>query len=267
MAKMISANGIQSQSRDRSQELEALQSTVEELRQNRSSEWAWENYKDTIWKLAFNMRAQHVLEIGGGRWPLFSTEEITRTGIRYVVNDISDSELALAPSQFDKACFDISRPIGEDHKYLIGTVDLIFSQMVFEHVPDAMQAYRSIYALLAPGGVCLNFHPVLYSIPFVINWLAPEMVSSQLLRVFHPNRRPDEVPKHPARYDLCVISESTRNRLSGIGYRRVWQVPFWHHGYFIKIPVINQLDHAAAAFADRHNWTRFASFSYTLLAK
>jgi hypothetical protein len=150
---------------------------------------------------------------------------------------------------------------------LLGTVDLMFSQMVFEHVSDAVRAYQNVHALLAPGGVCLNFHPVLYSAPFVVNWLLPEALSSRILRLFDPKRRPDEVPKHPARYDLCVIRKSIRNRLSAIGYRRVWQVPFWYHDYFMRIPGIYQLDHAAAAMADRNNWTGFASFSYTLVAK
>ena len=248
-------------------DLEPLLGFIDELHQKRSSDWAWNHYKDTIRELALLIKARRVLEIGGGRWPLFSTEEIKDIGVSYVVNDVSESELALAPPYFEKVCFDISKPIGEQHRNLLGTVDLMFSQMVFEHVPDATRAYQNIYALLAPGGVCLNFHPVLYSIPFVVNWLMPELLSSRILRFFFPNRRPDEVPKYPARYDLCVIRQSVRNRLSAIGYRRVWQVPFWRHDYFINIPGVYQLDNAAADMADRNNWTGLASFSYTLVAK
>ena len=188
-------------------------------------------------------------------------------GISYAVNDISESELALAPLYVEKVCFDISKPIGEELQPLLGTVDLMFSYNVFEHVSDATRAYQNIYALLAPGGVCLNFHPVLYSAPFVVNLLLPEDLSSKLLRLFFPNCRPDEVPKHPARYDLCVIRKSICSRLKAIGYRDVWQVPFWYHDYFKKIPGAYHLDHAVAAMADRNDWTGFASYSYTLLAK
>jgi hypothetical protein len=39
-------------------------------------------------------------------------------------------------------------------------------------------------------------------------------------------------------------------------------VPFWYHDYFVKIPGVYQLDHAAA-MAERNNWTGFASFSYS----
>ncbi len=252
---------------DRPLDLDALRSFIDELNQKRRSDWAWKNYKDTLWKLALLIKARRVLEIGGGRWPLFSIEEVTQAGFSYVVNDISESELALAPPYYEKACFDISKPLGEEHKALLGTVDLMFSQMVFEHVSDATRAYQNIHDILAPGGICLNFHPVLYSIPFVVNWLMPEVISSQILRFFFPNRRPDEVPKHPARYDLCVIRKSIRNRLSAIGYRHVSQVPFWYHDYFMNIPGVFQLDRAAASLADRNNWTSFASFSYTMVAK
>ncbi len=248
-------------------DFEALVSFIDELSQKRSSDWAWKHYKETLWELASLIKARRVLEIGGGRWPLFSTEEVAQAGLSYVVNDISESELALAPAYFEKSCFDISKPISNKHKDLLGNIDLMFSQMVFEHVSDAMQAYQNIHALLAPGGVCLNFHPVLYSAPFVVNWLLPEFLSSRILRLVDSRRRPDEVPKHPARYDLCVVKESIRNRLSAIGYRGVWQVPFWHHDYFKKIPGVYQLDHAAATMADRNNWTSFASFSYTLVTK
>ena len=179
-------------SRDCPPDLEPLLLFIDELKQKRSSDWAWKHYKDTIWKLLTLIKARRMLEIGGGRWPLFSTEEISQAGISYVVNDISESELALAPPYFEKVCFDIAKPIGEEHKALLGTVNMMFSQMVFEHVSDAMRAYQNIYALLAPGGVCLNFHPVLYSVPFVVNWVMPEFVSGRLLRLFFPNRRPDE---------------------------------------------------------------------------
>ena len=170
---------------------EALQSFIDELTEKRSSDWAWEHYKETILKLASLTQARVVLEIGGGRWPLFSAEEIGQAGISYVVNDISESELALAPTYVEKVCFDIAKPIGDEHQHLLGTVDLMFSQMVFEHVSDALLAYQNVHALLAPGGLCLNFHPVLYSAPFVVNWLLPEELSSKLLRLFFPNRRPD----------------------------------------------------------------------------
>ncbi len=247
--------------------LDRLHAFVAELSANRWSDWAWERYKDTLWRLLALVDARRMLEIGGGRWPCFSPEEIAGSGVRYVVNDVSEGELALGPPQFDKACFDIAQPIDDRHQPLMGTIDLMFSKMVFEHVADAMVAYRNIHRLLAPGGVCLNFHPVLYSPPFVVNRLLPESASSRVLRLFFPNRTPDEVPKYPAHYDLCVVSRSVRNRLREVGFRGVWQAPFWRHDYFERLPALHRLDRAGAELAERNDWTRFASYCYTIVAK
>jgi SAM-dependent methyltransferase len=243
---------------------EGLSEFVTALTRKRSSDWAWSHYKETIKDLVAMLGARHVMEIGGGRWPLFSKDEILFANIRYVVSDIMEKELALAPAHVEKICFDIAQHAKIQHNEVY---DLMFSQMVFEHVADTYQAYRNIYLLLAPGGVCLNFHPVLYSPPFVINKVLPEWVSSRVLRTFFPNRKPDEVPKHPAKYDHCKISTREQDALRSIGFSKVWQVPFWYHDYFKKFPGLYHLDLAAAKLADRNNWTAFASYCYTLVVR
>jgi len=247
--------------------IETISKYAAELEARRSGHWAWTNYKSCVHSLVRQTRAQTVMEIGGGRWPLFSNEEISSSGVTYIVNDVSESELALAPANVEKVCFDIGQGDLSEHEALKGKVDVIFSQMVFEHVGDARQAYKNIYSLLAPGGVCLNFHPVLYSLPFVVNWLLPETLSSRLLRLFFPYRHANDTPKHPAKYDLCVINQRSRDAIHSAGFREVWQIPFWHHGYFQKIPGLYQIDTAITNLADRNNWTGYASFSYTLVLK
>jgi len=237
------------------------------LSQRRSSDWAWEHYKDTVEDLIKLLDARRVMEIGGGRWPLLNQDEIASSNIRYVVNDISDSELALAPAHVDKARFDIAQTTKLELEVSFGQIDLMFSQMVFEHVSDVHQAYRNIHKILSPGGVCLNFHPVLYSPPFVINWMLPDSMSARLLRMFFPNRHKEDVPKHPAKYDHCLISRREENAMRSMGYSEVWQIPFWSHDYFKKIPGVYQLDSAVSRIAERNNWATLASFCYTLVVK
>ncbi len=236
------------------------------LAQHRSSEWAREHYKSTIGELISVLRAKTVIEIGGGRRPLLDGNEIRAMNVRYIVNDISARELALAPAELEKVCFNVSQPT-IDCRDLEGQIDLMFSNMVFEHVADSHQAYVNIYKLLAPGGVCLNFHPVLYSPPFVANWLLPENVTAPILRYFFPYRNPDQAPKHPAMYDHCKISGYEQQRLLSIGYRRVWQIPFWYHKYFNKIPGLYHVDRAVNRLAERNNWRALASYCYTLVSK
>jgi len=246
---------------------ERISDLAAELNSKRIGDWAWDHYKDTVKGLIDILDAKQVMEIGGGRWPLLTNDEIQAAGINYIVNDISEKELSLAPSDVQKACFNISDSNIDKYQDLFGKVDVMFSKMVFEHVNDVHQGYRNIYKLLSPNGVCLNFHPVLYSPAFIVNWLLPEAVSGTLLRMVFPNRNDQEVPKHPAKYDHCVIDRREQDALQAIGFRKVWQIPFWYHHYFDKIPGLYHLDLALAKMSDRKNWTKLASYSFTLVMK
>src|SRR5690606_29100848 len=112
----------------------------------------------------------------------------------YTVNDIAQSELDLAPSYVEKACFDIAaEDVPQNRQY-----DLMFSKLVFEHIKDAKRAWNNTRALLKQGGIALHFCPVLCCPPFIINWLLPERLSRHILRFFFPARNEGEHPKFPA---------------------------------------------------------------------
>ena len=149
---------------------------------------------------------QTVLEIGGGRSPMFNEGEIAHAKARYVINDISQKELSKAPDYCSKLCFDIASSDSDVIKENAASCSVIFSKMVFEHVKDASQAYRNIHTLLEPGGICLNLHPILFSPPFVANYLFPESLSASLLKLIDDSRVETEIPKFPAYYNRCRIS-------------------------------------------------------------
>jgi hypothetical protein len=60
-------------------------------------EWAVANYKRTVTEFCSSFAAQRLIEIGGGRDPLFSVEEIKRLGAEITINDISAAEIAVLP--------------------------------------------------------------------------------------------------------------------------------------------------------------------------
>lgn len=96
------------------------------------SDWAWQNYEPTVRHLIETFRCRDVLEIGGGRLPLFDRETARTRGIALAINDISGAELDRAPEALHAVCFDIAGPAiprEEEQHY-----DLIVSRMVMEHV-------------------------------------------------------------------------------------------------------------------------------------
>jgi SAM-dependent methyltransferase len=240
---------------------------VEQLRRERTSAWAWRNFPDTVLRMMSATSAKSVMEIGAGRRPMLTGEEIASRNVAYTANDISESELARAPSWVNKACFDIAGKADLNSASLASRYDLIYSRMVFEHIPDTRRAYANILQLLVPGGFCINYHPVLYSPPFLINHILPNAVTAPILRMFKSRRHDGDEPKFPAKYDRCVISAKFRSELRGLGFREVWQIPFFYHGYFEKIPGLFQLDAWLSRLAEHRDWQALASFCYTIAMK
>lgn len=223
---------------------------------------AWRNYKPLVAEIIREFKCSNICEIGGGRLPLLTRQEIDHFDVRYTVNDIARSELDRAPEWLHKACFDIAGtevPSENRDRY-----DLVISKMVMEHVSDAQRAYENIFALLRAGGIFLNFHPVLFAIPFIFNWLLPEGSSRRLLRLFKPDRHDDGIPKFPARYSHCVIRDRTLEMIKEIGFSNVTLIAFYGHGYFERLPVIRQIDDYLNDWAMRKEHRLLASYCYAL---
>jgi SAM-dependent methyltransferase len=233
--------------------------------------WAWENFKPAILAYARAARMAYgrparLLEIGGGRAPLFEPQEARAEGLEITVNDIDAGELARAPAEFARAQFDVAGDaarLGALERY-----DLVFSHMVLEHVAGAPRAFSNMHALLAPRGVMLAFVPTLYAPPFVINRLMPEAVSSRILRMFFPDRHDGHQPKFPARYEFCFGSQSRLEPLlTDIGFEAVLVLPFWTHGYFRHIPILREVDRAIQRAARARDWRHLSTYAYIVARK
>jgi SAM-dependent methyltransferase len=231
------------------------------------SQWAWDHYKETVEALAREFRLHRLIEIGGGRDPLFSPEEIASACVSFTINDISPEELRHAPPAFDKACFDVAGR-GEDLAEFTGRFDLVFSRMVFEHVHDARQAWTNTHRLLAPGGIAIAFVPTLYAIPYLVNMAIPEAVSRRIVRLLYAHRTDDEDPKFPAYYDWCYgDGRRLAPRLAAIGFREAKVVPFWYHEYFESIPVARQIDNLVNRIAAARDWRWLTSYAFIVARK
>lgn len=226
------------------------------------STWAFRNFDRVLREAVELFGPSHILEVGGGRSPSFSVDEIRDYSVKYTVNDVSQAELDRAPEGYsDTLCADVSKELPEIQ------CDLIFSRMVFEHVEDNFSNLRNQLAILSPGGVAIHLHPVLYSLPFVLNRIIPERLTSSILSRADPIRNDDEIPKFPAHYDWCKATEKHRNRILGIGFSEVLLVPFWGHSYYRKIPLLDKLNGAFTSEIARRDIRAMASFCYTILQK
>ena len=229
--------------------------------------WAWANYERVVRDLCIKLGVSRIVEIGGGRRPLFSPNEIKKLGVEMTVNDISTTELAVLPVGYQTACFDVAGDISRVG-HLRNRFDFAFSRMVFEHVEDGQRAWSNLYELLAPGGVALAFMPTLYSVPFVLNWLLPDKQAAAIVKRFFQNRTDEESPVFPARYSWCFADQQRMtSMLSPIGYREIAVLPFYGHGYYGSFPVVRYLHKWFTRIAQQRDWRLLAGFAYIAVRK
>jgi SAM-dependent methyltransferase len=240
---------------------------VADLASRKHANWAWRNFLPTVASMLHEGGYRSILEVGGGRSPSLSKDEISELSIKYTCNDISARELSLAPDWVEKALFDIQTPNTAELDAYTGAFDFVFSQMVMEHVPSFDRAYRNIYRILEEGGVGIAFHPTLYSVPFIANRLLPDTVTRKVLKLVFPNRTDTGTPKFPAYYSGCVISTKVTDHLKEIGFRNAWQVPFYWHNYYKKFPLVRDVHTKFSDMAADKDMTFFATFAYTIVRK
>lgn len=227
----------------------------------------WDAYPDLIRETATTLRLRRLIEIGGGRDPLFGSDEVARLGLDYTVNDIAEGELDHLPAGYRKACFDVAS-LPQNLDRWSGQFDLAFSRMVFEHVSDGRRAWTNLSTMLAPGGVAVAYMPVLFSPPFVANRLIPDRLAATIVRALYPARRGEEDPVFPARYSWCMaISSAMTRRLRGVGFEDVHVLPFWHHDYYARVPLLREADRMAQKAFAAMNWSALASYAYIVARK
>lgn len=220
-------------------------------------ETAMLGYADELKSLVAGYPAAKILELGAGRWPSFRLDEMPGTIESYTVNDISEHELSLLPEGYEKACFDVSG----DAANFSDNYDVVFSRFLAEHVPDGVAMHRNVYQVLRPGGVAFHLIPTLYAFPFVLNKLAPERLTTPLLKILSPRRAIS--PKFPAPYSACYGSPARMTRmLHEIGYQRVEVRTFYGHFYYEKIPLLRSIHRRFSALAARRNWHLLGSYAY-----
>ena len=224
---------------------------------------AFGNYQRLIHELAELFPNPRILEVGGGRSPLVDLATIERLGCEYTINDIDRNELDRAPAGVRRMVGDIAAPglvTAENRNHY----DLVFSQMVFEHVADPAQAYHNLASMLRPGGLLVNFIPTYYALPFLLNRAAPEWLTSRLLLLVQPNRHQEGQPKFPAYYRWCTSTDRTLAKIRQAGFAQVDVLPFYGHGYYNKISPLHHFQEWVAGLVDRRHFKLGTAYAYVI---
>jgi SAM-dependent methyltransferase len=225
-----------------------------------------QGFRDAVVELIRRHGVKDVCEVGGGANPLLTPGEIADLGLNYVVVDISPEELAKA----DPAHTTIIADIAGAEPPVLSAFGLVFSQMLAEHLRDGAAFHRNVFRMLKPGGLAFHLYPTLYSLPRVINRLAPERLATSLLAHFNPDRDlTGQQVKFPAWYSWCEGPTWRQiRRLESIGFEVLDFVGiFGHSGYYSHVPAISNIHKRISRFLCRHEVAWQTSFATVLLRK
>jgi SAM-dependent methyltransferase len=225
----------------------------------------WDAAEAWFGELITRHAAQDVLEIGAGANPTLGLASLAGLGVRrYTTNDLSAAELAKAASGYETLCADFADPaLNVSNQF-----DFICSRMVNEHVRDGAAYYRNVYRALKPGGVTAHAFSTLYALPFVVNRLMPEAVSSVLLDVFAPRDR-HQHEKFKAYYSWSRgPTARQQRRFESLGFELLEYRGFFGHNYYEKrLGLLHRLEQRKAAWLLKHPLPALTAFAFVVLRR
>ena len=99
------------------------------------------------------------VDLGGGRFCAYDAAIPRDRGVKLVAVDISPEELALNKTADETVVADVAQGL----PFADGSVDLLVSRVVLEHVDGVPAAIGHIHRVLAPGGRTIHFVPGRYA--------------------------------------------------------------------------------------------------------
>ena len=228
----------------------------------------WESWSNFILGL-LDMGCPHsVLEIGSGHNPTLSREVVISQRLRYVLNDVSSTELAKAKVDYETLTLDFSQ--STESADLFQSFDCIFSRMVGEHVSNGHIFHRNIFGMLQPGGIAVHCFSTLWTLPFFLNHILPEKLSYRLLRKVAPrNEDPNLFGKFSAHYDWCRgPSKGMITQLESIGFEVLEYTGYFGHRYYApRMPLLHRLENEKTAWLLKFPHPAFCSYATVVLRK
>ena len=223
----------------------------------------WNSFDDRLVELVETTGAVHVGELGGGANPTMAVTSRIGRPVELTVLDISEDELAKAPSGVQKLRVDLCT----DEPPVRERFDLVFSRMLCEHVRSGARFHRNCRAMLREGGYAMHFFPVLTSLPFVLNRALPEALGERVVEAILPSRRrAGKHSKFPAYYRWCWgPTPQQLARYRAVGFEVVSYDAGIGHAYYAKVPVLRNLERAKSRFLLEHPSPWLAAYALVVL--
>ncbi len=196
-----------------------------------------------------------VLDLGAGRRSAYAGYIEPGSGVRLVAVDISPEELAANTDVTETRVADVSQELPFDD----GSVDLILSRALLEHVDGVPQAVRNMRRVLKPGGQAIHLVPCRYSLFGTAARFLPLGPSLKLLHALDPDTKGKV--EFPTVYDHCY-PRALRQAFGEAGFRDVDLTICWGQpGYFEFFLPVFLLTSMYERFVQRRDMEDAASYA------
>ena len=186
-------------------------------------------YNEVV-KDAVNAMPRHavVVDVGGGTTCPFA--RFLKPGAHTIVIALDISEDQLRPNNdvHGKLVADVVKSL----PFVNGTIDLITSRSVLEHLGDVAGFVRHSSEVLKPGGYWIHLFPSKFAPFAIINQMLPKACSRALVHTFFPSQK--GICGFPALYDACYCSAIV-NLLHKNGFDRIEVTPGYYQSPYFSI--------------------------------
>ncbi len=213
---------------------------------------------------AYGLRT--ILEVGAGARPTLSPDFVKACGLSYTTSDINLDELQKADPVFERLVLDLSHEVTDPA--LRGRFDCVLSRMVGEHIQDGRQFHRNLFNLLQPGGISMHCLAALGTVPFVVNRLLPNALSTRVLDLVGPRDKHLQ-GKFPAFYSWS--RGPTRSMISdfeSLGFEVLEYTGYFGHGYYrLRLPFLEPLEKLKTRLLVDHPVPQLCSYATLVMRK
>jgi len=162
-------------------------------------------------------RSQTVVDIGGGHFSPFAKHRDPKLGTRLVAIDILVEQI----KKNTFADFGVVADVGQSIPLKDGSVDIIVTRSVLEHLEDNRDFFSECLRVLKDGGTCFHVFPCRFALFALINQIIPNAVANKLLFSLFPEWR--ERCGFRAYYHNCYSRSMIKRQLSaGLSIKEVY---------------------------------------------
>lgn len=224
-----------------------------------------EAFRDYVVSVIKATGARRVVDLGGGANPLLPSAVVADHELEYVVADTSELELDRCErADLTKVVVDVQAI----DRSAVANVDLCFSRMLLEHLPDPVGALRSSRRVLRRGGYSIHLYPTLYAVPFVVNKLLPIDMTRAILARLQPHRveAGSRSGAFPAYYRSCLgpVTRQLRTMISA-GYEVEDFVGYYGHAYYERVAPLRAAAERWWRLCSDHGWALHTSYARATL--